>query len=111
MPQKGVRGLVDKQELFLRVEQLQEQIGHFYQEIGALKLLLNELLEENQNLIIENGNLRDRVGFSAEEKAAPGEAKKYLRNLYDDGFHICNINYGSLRKGDCLFCLESLQRT
>lgn len=111
MPQEGMRGLVDKQELFQRVELLQDQIGRFYQEIGALKLLLNELLEENQNLMVENANLRDRVGFGEEEKTTPGEAKKYLRDLYEDGFHICNINYGSLRKGDCLFCLESLQRT
>ena len=102
---------MDKQELFRRVEWLQEQIGNFYQEIGALKLLLNELLEENQNLMVENANLRDRVGFGVEQKAPPGEARKYLRTLYDDGFHICNINYGSMRKGDCLFCLESLQRT
>lgn len=103
--------MVDKQELFQRVELLQDQIGQFYQEIGAMKLLLSELLEENQNLMVENANLRDRVGFGEEEQVAPGEAKKYLRDLYEDGFHICNINYGSFRKGDCLFCLESLQRT
>lgn len=103
--------LIDKQELFHRMEQLQERIGMFYQEISELRLMVGDLLEENQNLILENANLRDRVDFGVSHEAPPSEAKKYLHTLYDDGFHICNINYGSMRKGECLFCMESLQRT
>lgn len=102
--------MVDKKELYERIELLQDQIGQFYQELGALKLTLTELMEENQRLQMENANLRERDNLYVEAKVPQGEAQKYLRKLYEDGFHICNVNYGGLRKGDCLFCLEGLQR-
>ena len=104
--------MIDKQAVLSQVEFLQERIGEFYQELGALKLLVTDLVEENRQLSIENVHLRDRARMYTEEHVpVPGEAAHYLGQLYEDGFHICNVNYGSLRHGDCLFCLQSLQRT
>lgn len=33
-----------------------------------------------------------------------------LINLYDRGFHICNIYFGGVRGGDCLFCAAFMQK-
>ncbi len=103
--------MIDKQAMLRQIEQLQDRIGEFYQELGELKLLVSDLMEENGQLALENVNLRERARLYAEEKTpVHGEAARYLGQLYEDGFHICNVNYGSLRKGECLFCLQSLQR-
>lgn len=34
-----------------------------------------------------------------------------LLNLYDRGFHICNLYFGGIRNGDCLFCAAFMPRT
>ncbi len=104
--------MVDLRTIVRQVESLQERIGEFYEELGALKLAMRDLIEENQKLSLENAHLRERAHMYIEEQpAVAGEAAKYLGKLYEDGFHICNVNYGSLRQGDCLFCLQNLQRT
>lgn len=33
-----------------------------------------------------------------------------LLNLYDRGFHICNLYFGGIRSGDCLFCAAFMPR-
>lgn len=124
---------VDKKEIFESVSNMETQIGHLYQQLGELKEHLAEILEENHCLKLENEHLRRRLdvtteaekknssGKKAEEAAQTpspnvkpfdvGEGYDNLARLYQEGFHICNLHFGSLRKeGDCLFCLSFLNK-
>lgn len=115
---------VDKKGVFSRVSLMEEKIGGLYRELGELKEHLALLLEENQHLKIENDHLRSRIEKASEqeqeevkeikvdnEKVDIGEGYDNLARLYQEGFHICNLHYGSIRKeGDCLFCLSFLNK-
>ncbi|GIM46015.1 initiation-control protein YabA [Collibacillus ludicampi] len=106
---------MDKQAVFAQVANLEERIGELYQELGSLKRKIVELLEENQKLSMENEYLRKRLeektGKQEETNVVVGEGYDNLARLYQEGFHICNVGYGSLRtEGDCLICLSFLHK-
>lgn len=124
---------MDKKEIFDSVSNMETQIGHLYRQLGELKLHLAEILEENNSLRLENEHLRRRLESTTEnsqktngknkrkgnskpsqsekQSADVGEGYDNLARLYQEGFHICNLHFGSPRKdGDCLFCLSFLNK-
>lgn len=119
----------DKKELYDSVSNMEMQIGQLYQQLGELKQYLGELIEENHALKLENDHLRRHLNqgmeqanfLSAGEKKdehgeydqikAIGEGYDNLARLYQEGFHICNVHFGSPRRDeDCLFCLSFLNK-
>ena len=121
---------MDKKEIFDSVSSMESQIGELYKQLGDLKHHVAEIIEENNLLKIENEHLRRRLDQqiankkqisnlkkeiqqgSKEEKGFDiGEGYDNLARLYQEGFHICNLHFGSPRKeGDCLFCLSFLNK-
>ncbi len=114
---------MNKNEIFSQVTFIEEQIGELYKQLGQLKEKIVVLIEENHNLTIENERLRHRLenniepaeaesgSIASKENAAISEGYDNLARLYHEGFHVCNLHYGSLRTdGDCLFCLSFLNK-
>ena len=105
-------------QLYDRVEQLKRQVHQQLELLEEISQELQVVIEENHNLTMENRHLKDRLDELEPNTHTKKVAKKKkrsqsiinLENIYDQGFHICNLYYGKRRENDesCMFCTEIL---
>lgn len=94
---------MDREQLFLHIQQLERNLQVMNEEMQTLKELTVKLVEENVSLEIEKENYEQLLN-EKEEKDVPFKENS-LKSLYDEGFHVCSIHFGTHRHGDdCLFC-------
>lgn len=102
-----------KKEIIDTIMAIESQTDATLQTIRALREEVERLLEKNHELQMENKHLRERLEreaeqLSDEERAGLTKSRLNLENIYEDGFHVCNVFYGQRRVEDepCAFCLE-----
>ena len=107
---------MDKRSLYDGVDSLELELKGTLSQLSEIKGALHGLVEKNAILEIENQRLRDHLqelNKLANDSTDPSKqelskSRMNLEKLYEEGFHVCNILYGSRRENDeeCAFCLD-----
>lgn len=117
---------MDKKDLYDTILNLENQANDLADQLAGIKEEVSEMTQENHTLRMENQYLRDRLDSELSQKnpdsqvsdqvppADPNnpsgltKSRLNLENIYEDGFHVCNLFFGKRREGDspCAFCLE-----
>lgn len=111
-------GKVMDEEILNQLAHFRESLQAITQDFQKIKDTAYQLYKEKEDLLLENEHLR-KLLFAKEEakeketQPQVGAGLKNLARLYEEGFHVCHINFAEKRRGDCLFCqklLESSER-
>ncbi|MCQ9210402.1 DNA replication initiation control protein YabA [Granulicatella seriolae] len=107
-------------QLYDRFQQLQSNMLKQMEALNSIEKEMQDLIQTNHNLVMENKHLKDKLDSMVEPQAEvlPSEAQEKklsqsflnLENIYFQGFHVCNADYGKRRNNDeeCIFCTDKL---
>ena len=105
---------MDKNELFTAFDDVSNNLMENFAQVELMKKKMQEIMEENSQLRLENAKLRERLSDVDEKMPAKSssQGRGNLESIYEDGFHVCNNDYGKRRDDneDCLFCMKLLNR-
>ncbi|MDD6386851.1 DNA replication initiation control protein YabA [Lactobacillus equicursoris] len=97
---------------YSKLEQLEQQLEKMLKSVQSLKGEVLETLKENTELKVENQLLREKLDkLTAKEHGSKNQnGMTVLKQIYQSGYHICNMYYGTHRdpSADCMFCLDIL---
>ena len=98
---------------YSQLDDLHHSLTVMTKTVAKLENDILDTLKENTELKVENQLLREKINKltkspKAAKKAQPG--LQSLNSIYNSGYHICNMYYGSHRESgnDCMFCLDIL---
>lgn len=105
---------LEKKEIIDTIVEMETEAEDTLKTLSTLKDEIAKLLEENQTLQFENKHLRERLNDAShhedevDESGGLTKSRLNLENIYEDGFHVCNLFFGQRRVEDeaCAFCLE-----
>ncbi|HCT96636.1 DNA replication initiation control protein YabA [Vagococcus sp.] len=107
---------MDKRALYDEFGQIELDIKQLLDRLNEMKHSAEKLMEQNVNLEIENRHLRERLleyeanesKDASDERQRLSKSRLNLEKIYEEGFHVCNVCYGTRRENDeeCAFCLD-----
>ncbi|WP_027825785.1 DNA replication initiation control protein YabA [Lactobacillus psittaci] len=100
---------------YTKLRQMRQTLEAMSKMVGGLEDDILNALKENTELKVENQLLREKLDKVTAKKTDKEVIKSQnglesLRKIYDSGYHICNMYYGTHRDpgADCMFCLDIL---
>src|SRR5699024_3033171 len=94
---------MDREKLCRHIQELERTTKMMDREVPTLKENIDKLVKESVSLELEKENYEQLL--NDKETADSPFKENSLKSLYDEGFHVCSIHFGTHRHGDdCLFC-------
>lgn len=103
---------VDKGEIYDQFARLTQQTKELLNSVQLLSDRMTKVLAENARLAIENDHLHAVIDQKHAQHQQEGlsESRKMLKQLYQEGFHVCSAMYGKRLEDheSCTFCLAAI---